>query len=76
MIVQLHQLQAMLHLGLVPNPATGQPNPVDLRRAEYELTLLEILEEKTKGNLNDEEEQLLGQVIVSLRNAVETLEQR
>lgn len=76
MIVQLHQLQAMLHLGLVPNPVTGQPNPVDIRRAEYELTLIEILEEKTKGNLNDDEEMILLEVISSLQSAMESVGRR
>jgi len=70
MIVQLHQLQAMLHLGLIPNPATGQPNPVDVRRAEYEIALLEILEEKTRGNLDENEELLLTEVVSSLHRAI------
>jgi hypothetical protein len=70
LIVQLHQLQAMLSLGVIPNPTTGQPNPVDHHRARHELALLEILREKTNGNLDDEEETLLVEVIHSLRTAL------
>jgi hypothetical protein len=72
LIVQLHHLQAMLHLGAIVNPMTGKHNPVDLDRARHELTLLEILNQKTAGNLTDEEETLLAQVIDSVREVIES----
>lgn len=72
-IVQIHQLQAMLHLGMVPNPATGTPNPVNTERAMYEITLLEILREKTEGNLSEQEQALLDEVISTLHRAAESL---
>lgn len=73
MIVQLHQLQAMLHLGIVPNPATGNPNPVNLPMARRELALLEILHEKTEGNLTEREHHALHEVIETLRRAIDAL---
>lgn len=73
MIVQLHHLQAMLQLGVLPNPATGEPNPVNLVRAQHELALLEILQEKTKGNLDEEEKQILDEIVVTLRQHIAAL---
>ena len=66
MIVQLHFLQAMLHLGAVPNPATGQPNPVDLVKARHERALLQVLYEKTEGNLTNEEDRLIREILERL----------
>ena len=70
MIVQLHHLQAMLHLGLVADPRTGKPGRVDRDGARHELALLQILEEKTRGNLDADEEELLGEVINALTMAL------
>lgn len=69
-IVQLHHLQAMLQLGMLPNPATGQPNPVNMAKAKHELALLEILREKTAGNLDDEEAAVLDEVIGAISEVV------
>lgn len=71
LIVQLHQLQAMLKLGAIPNPATGTPDEVDIPAAQHELALLHVLREKTAGNLTGEEEQLLDQVIDSIHSVIE-----
>lgn len=66
LIVQLHHLQAMLHLGLIQNPQTGEANPRNDAKARHELGLLKILQEKTQGNLNDEEEKMINDVIASI----------
>ncbi len=68
-IVQIHQIQAMLHLGLLPEPESGETIPVDLSRARFEIELLNILRDKTSGQLDAEEQQLLGEVIESLEHA-------
>lgn len=70
MIVQLHHLQAMLSLGLIANPATGQPQQPDFGRARHELALLEILKEKTEGNLNADESKLLEEIIIAIKEAL------
>lgn len=71
LIVQLHHLQAMLKLGQLPNPMTGTPDRPDYIAARHELALLEILREKTSGNLTEEESRLLDEVIGSLQAAME-----
>lgn len=46
--------QAMAALGFIPDPATGQPN-VNRPMAKHFIDTLAMLQEKTKGNLTDEE---------------------
>lgn len=70
LIVQLHHLQAMLQLGLIPNPATGNPIVPNPAKARHELALLEILREKTMGNLTDDEAAMIDQVVDTLRRAL------
>jgi hypothetical protein len=73
MVVQQTNLALML-LGKVPNPETGQPMQ-DLDAAKMFIDQLEMLEAKTKGNLDKNEEKLLGQSLTSLRLAfVEAIE--
>ena len=65
---------AMMLLGKVPNPETGQPQR-DLEAARLFIDQLEMLEAKTKGNLSSEESNLLKQSLMSLRLAfVEAVE--
>jgi len=58
--------QAIMHLGGVPNPATQQ-RETDIPAAKHMIDLLGALEVKTKGNLTNEEEQLLRQLLLELR---------
>jgi len=67
MVVQQTNLALML-LGRVPNPETGQPMQ-DLDAAKMFIDQLEMLEAKTRGNLDKNEEKLLGQSLTSLRLA-------
>jgi hypothetical protein len=65
---------AMLLLGKMPNPQTGEKMR-DLEAAKLFIDQLEMLEVKTKGNLSKEEELLLKQSLMSLRMAfVEAVE--
>lgn len=70
LIMQVHHLQAMLQLGMIPNPQTGQRMPVDLEAAGHQLRLLEILQEKTRGNLDENEEEILSEIIRSISEAI------
>jgi uncharacterized protein DUF1844 len=73
MVLQQTNLALML-LGKVPNPETGQ-SMQDLDAAKMFIDQLEMLEVKTKGNLDKSEEKLLGQSLTSLRLAfVEAIE--
>ena len=58
---------AMLHLGLIPDPQTGEPGKVDRELARHTIDTLEMLEEKTRGNLDDEEARLLKEALTELR---------
>jgi len=59
---------AMMLLGKVPHPQTGQTIR-DLEGARMFIDQLEMLEAKTKGNLSKPEENLLKQSLTSLRLA-------
>lgn len=67
MVMQQSNLALML-LGRVPNPETGQPMR-DLDAARLFIDQLEMLEAKTKGNLNAQESALLKQSLMTLRLA-------
>ncbi len=58
--------QTQIQLGLVPHPLTGELN-LDATQAKYSLDLLNILAEKTKGNLTDEEEVYLKDILQKLQ---------
>jgi hypothetical protein len=73
MILQQSNL-AMMLMGKVPNPQTGQTER-DLDAARFFIDQLEVLEAKTKGNLTREEEALLKQSLMAVRLAfVEAVE--
>lgn len=57
---------ALIHLGQEANPATGERS-VELPAARQVIDLITLLEEKTKGNLTPEEENLLQQILFTLR---------
>ena len=58
---------ALFHLGLVPDPETGQPGQKSLSLAQHSIDLLELLQQKTRGNLTAEEGQLLTNLLTELR---------
>ncbi len=60
--------QALMMLGQVPNPETGQV-VVNLEAARQTIDILEMLGQKTRGNLSKEEEKLLGELVASLQMA-------
>lgn len=73
-LVMQQSNMAMLLLGKVPNPQTGETIR-DIEAAKLFIDQLEMLEEKTKGNLTRDEGQLLKQSLMSLRMAfVEAVE--
>ena len=58
--------QVLINLGGFPNPVSGKKE-VDLEQAKYSIDLLEILKEKMRGNLDDEEDKLLETMLYDLR---------
>lgn len=59
-------LQATIFLGQIPNPAT-QKAEEDLPQAKFIIDTLGMLQEKTKGNLDKEEAELLENLLYELR---------
>ena len=58
--------QALLHLGEIPNPTSGQVE-TDLVAAKQVIDILGILEAKTRGNLEEGEQGLVESVLYDLR---------
>ena len=67
-MVMQQSSMAMMLLGKTAHPETGQIVR-DLEAAKFFIDQLEMLEFKTKGNLNQEEAALLKQSLMSLRMA-------
>jgi hypothetical protein len=65
-LVQYLQMGAMVGLGMLQGPDGKRP-PVDLPAAKDAIDLLGILQEKTKGNLTKEEEEVLREGLYHLR---------
>jgi len=57
---------AQVHLGVIANPATGKQES-DLPLAKQTIDILGVMQEKTKGNLSDEESRLLEHLLYDLR---------
>jgi len=60
--------QAVIALGLHLDPVSGRNRP-DREQAKYVIDTLAVLEEKTKGNLTDQERALLDSVLFELRTS-------
>ncbi len=54
---------AMVHLGVSPGPEAGEAPELNLPMARQTIDILEMLAEKTKGNLEPQEEALLDSVL-------------
>ena len=59
--------QALFALGAIPDPRTGQ-RVAHLDLARHNIDMLTVLEEKTKGNLSEEEQNMLSSTLYELRN--------
>lgn len=57
---------ALVHLGVIEDPATGQKDK-NLPIAKQTIDIIGMLEEKTRGNLTNEEENLLKDILYNLR---------
>jgi len=64
---------ALIQLGVAPDPETKKAE-ANLPLARQTIDLLGVIEEKTRGNLNGDEERLLGQILFDLRMRVVELE--
>ncbi|MBN9401003.1 MAG: DUF1844 domain-containing protein ['Candidatus Kapabacteria' thiocyanatum] len=65
-VVQMFQLEGMVALGKMLNPATNQITK-NLDHAKYVIDILDILAEKTSGNLTDDEKKFLDHTVSTLK---------
>ena len=66
--IMMQAQQAALCLGQIPHPSTGKPE-INLEAARMFIDHLEIVKEKTRGNLNKDEEKILTSILSELQLA-------
>ena len=65
-LVQQYQMQAWISLGKLKNPVTDKIER-NLDLAKMSIDMLDMLKEKTRGNLSQEENRLLEQTLADLK---------
>jgi len=65
-LISMLATQALFSLGLLQMKGQEEKKP-DLELAKYNIDMLETIEEKTKGNLTEEEERVLSTTLSELR---------
>ncbi|MDE0818423.1 MAG: DUF1844 domain-containing protein, partial [Pirellulaceae bacterium] len=68
MLLMTHHTQAVMALGMMPDPMTGETS-ANKDAAKFHIDMLSVIEEKTKGNLTDEESEALNSILHQLRMA-------
>jgi hypothetical protein len=58
---------ALYHMGVVNDPEKGEPPPKNLALARQTIDTLEMLAEKTHGNLSEQESKLMESLLYELR---------
>src|SRR3954470_2942806 len=66
--VMMHAQNAALFLGQIPNPKTGE-GEVNLELAKMFIDQLAMIQEKTRGNLSNEETTVLRNTLSNLQMA-------
>jgi len=66
--VMMQQHQALLALGRHPNPVPGSP-PANLSLGKALVEQLAMIQQKTLGNLNPDEESVLQSALTTLESA-------
>jgi len=65
-LISLLATQALFALGAITTENDKEPKK-DLRLAKFHIDMLEALEQKTKGNLTEQEQKLFSSVLSQLR---------
>ena len=73
--VMMQAQNAMLFLGQIPHPGTGQPE-VNLEVAKMFIDQLVMIREKTRGNLNTDETAVLNNALSNLQMAFVEVSQK
>ncbi len=68
------EMSALVQMGKIKNPATDKLER-DLVQAQLSIDIIDMLKEKTKGNLNEDEEKFLENMSAQLKlNYVDEME--
>jgi len=65
-LVQSLASNAWIHLGKMKNPVTGT-NSIELEEASVSIDMLEMLHNRTQGNLSDDEKRFLENALSDLK---------
>lgn len=57
---------ALLHLGEIADPSTGEKKK-DIAMAKQSIDIISMLREKTRGNLTDEEQKFIDNILTDMR---------
>lgn len=68
LLISTFVTEAMVALGQFPHPGTGEIE-ADAEHAKFAIDMLEVIAEKTKGNLDPMEEQGIKDILHQLRMA-------
>jgi hypothetical protein len=68
-LISMLVTQALFSLGMVHIEGQDEKKEPDLALAKYNIDMLETLQEKTKGNLSEEEEKVLDNTLSQVRMA-------
>ncbi|MFH1868710.1 MAG: DUF1844 domain-containing protein [Candidatus Omnitrophota bacterium] len=60
-------MQTLVSMGEIPNPLNDNKKEKNLDQARYMIDTLDMIKEKTKGNLKPDEEKLLEGILYELR---------
>ena len=66
MLINAMAEPALLFLGEIAHPSSGQPQ-MDLERARIQIDMLDLLRVKCRGNLTSQEDGLLDRILYQLR---------
>jgi len=68
------EMSALVQMGKIKNPATDKMEK-DLMQAQLSIDIIDMMKEKTEGNLNDDEKKFLENMIAQLKlNYVDEVE--
>lgn len=71
-LIQMFQMEGMVALGKMLNPATNTLTP-NQDHARYVIDILEVLRDKTAGNRSSDEDRFLDQTLSTLKlNFIQT----
>jgi hypothetical protein len=73
-LISSFEMAALQQMGKMKNPLTDKIER-DLQQAQFSIDLLDMMKEKTKGNLNNDEQKFLEHVLGQLKlNYIDEIE--